>query len=453
MYPRSYRQSIFGDQSILIWPRLEAILTNYNDTIYSIMVNQIKNRLPKSIYRNILTFFIPIFILVFILFFILVLNLKLEGSQQFSLLAKAFLHGHLNFLTSIGGKGQDPILYHGKIYWGEGPFPAILLMPFVGVFNLLHLFFYQGYLDILLILGILCFVYRFARHLVFSKKDSLILMFGFALGSVFIGVAEASSGWLFAQIITTFLIFWGLHEFYVRKHQRWWLIGIICALVLMTRATASPLIIFFCLEFWRPKTIIPKKFKKFVQLCLPFAIAIILLGTYNYLRFHSPFNGGFAYQLISPPSVKARSLGIFSLIHIPTNLYSALLRGPVPVLRSSTSWTLNFPYIENNIYGMSIFITSPYLLYLFTRKWQSYDSRSRHLMVAILASSLLVFSYYGLGMLQFGYRYTLDFLPELFILFMISYRSKNERLSRGMKTLLIGSGFLNFYLLLPYLFG
>jgi hypothetical protein len=410
-------------------------------------VSKKQRGLSGSPYREILIFTVPVIILVWILG----MSFVLEGSQQFSLLAQAFLHHQLNFLSSIGGMGQDPILYHGKIYWSEGPFPAVLLLPFMAIFKLFHHFFFQGYLTWALILGVVFFVFKLARALSYSQEDSFILALGFTLGSAFIGVASVSSSWFFAQVLTTFLLFWSLYEFYSRKHKRWWLLGVICALVLMTRATASPIFIFFCLELWYATRTTHQRLKKFVQLSLPIAVAIILLAAYNFLRFHSPFNGGYAHQLLYPVSAEAQSYGVFGLIHIPTNLYSALLRGPIPVVRDSTSWTLKFPYIQNNIYGMSIFITSPYLLSLFSHKWSSFDVRARNLLIAASASALLVFSYFGVGLLQFGYRYSLDFLPELFLLFMIMYRKNHRSLSRGMKVLLLGSGVFNFYLLAPFI--
>lgn len=377
------------------------------------------------------------------------MNFTLEGSQQFSLLAQAFLHGQLNFLSSIGGLGQDPIFWHGKIYWGEGPFPAVLLLPFVALFKLWHHFFFQGYLGWVLILGILFYIFKIARALSYSKEDSFILTLGFTLGSVFIGVASVSSSWFFAQILTTFLLFWSFYEYYTRKHKRWWLIGVICALILMTRATAAPVFIFFGLELWYLKATSRQKLKKFTQLSLPVVVAVILLGVYNFLRFHNPFSGGYTHQLLYPDSAEARSYGEFSLVHVPTGLYTALLRAPIPVVRDSTSWTLKFPYIQNNVYGMSIFVNSPYLLSLFSNKWSSFDAKARHLLIAALISALFVFSYFGLGLIQFGYRYTLDFLPELFLLFMIMYRKNHSHLSGGMKTLLVASGIFNFYLLIP----
>ncbi len=379
------------------------------------------------------------------------MSFSVEGSQQFSLLAQAFLHGQLNFRHWIGGKGQDPVLYHGKIYWDEGPFPAILLTPLMAIFEFFRHFFWQGYLMWLLIVGVMFFVFEIARFFKFSKENSLILALGFCLGSVFIGVAAVASSWFFAQVVTTFLLFWGLYEFFAYK-RRWWLLGIICAFILMTRGTAIVLLLFFLLELWRGN-VVPegKRFKKLIELGLPIVTAVLLLGLYNFLRFHNPLNGGYMYQLQYASSDESRAYGLFSLVHIPAGLYSALLRGPLAVTRTTTSWTLKFPFIENNIYGMSIFVTSPYLLSLFFHKWSSFSRQARHLLLTVLVGAVWVFSYYGLGLLQFGYRYSLDFLPELFVLFIIIYRIEHRQLSTGMKTVLLGSGVFNFYLLMFFL--
>ncbi len=408
------------------------------------MTQKIITTLKSKPYRYIFIFLVPIFLV----FFIIIFSIIAGGSQQFSDLAQAFIHGHLNFLAPIGGKGQDPVLYHGRIYWDEGPFPAILLMPFVWFLNLFHHFFYQGYLQWVLVVGTLFFIYKLARILAFSQEDSLFLSLAFALGSVFFGVSVVSSSWFFAQVLTTFLIFWSLYEFYA--HKRWWLIGIICGLIFLTRATAAPIIVFFGLELISHKSILMTKIKKLTVLFFPVVLAVIIQGLYNFIRFHNPFNGGYEYQLISSDSAEARSMGIFSIKHLPTNLYSLLFRAPIPVLKDNTSWSLKFPYIENNIYGMSIFLNSPYLLSIFTNKWSKFDRQSRNLTVAILIIALLVLCYYGIGVQEFGYRYALDFLPETFLLFMIMYRKNHDKITFGMKSLIIGSAILNFYLLLSF---
>lgn len=394
--------------------------------------------------RHILPFVVPSVILLYVL----LVGLGIEGSQQFSLLAQGFLHGHPYFLQSIGGEGQDPVFYNGHIYWSEGPFPAVLLMPFVWLFSLFHHFFYQGYLKLFLVYGVLFFIYKLARKLQYTKRDSLILMFGFALGSVFIGVASVSSGWLYAQVVEAFLVVWSLYEYY--HMRRWWLIGIICGLTFLTRATAAPIVIFFILEAWQnaPRG---KKRQQIELVCLPFIVAILLQGLYNAVRFHSPLNGGYEYQLLGPAPAISRALGVFSPVHIPANLYALIFAAPSTVLRSPYSWTLSFPYIQSNENGISIFITSPYLFYLLGQKWPMFDKTCRNLLIAAAVSCLGVLCFYGLGRNQLGCRYSLDFLPELFLVFMIVYRKSHERITRGMKFLLLGSGVLNFYLLLSYI--
>src|SRR5580698_7147859 len=150
-----------------------------------------KTLYKTSPYREIIMLTLPT---VFLLVIIINCFATTGASQQFSKLAQAFLHGQLNFLHPIGGLGQDPVLYKGKIFWDEGPFPAIILLPFVGLFSLFHLFFYQGYLMWPLTIGVFYFVYKLARLFSFELEDSLVLAFGFCLGSVYIGVASISSG-------------------------------------------------------------------------------------------------------------------------------------------------------------------------------------------------------------------------------------------------------------------
>jgi hypothetical protein len=384
-----------------------------------------------------------------ILFMLLVSGRVAEGSQQFSELANAFVHGQANFMHPIGSYGQDPINYHGKIYWGEGPFPAVVLMPFVAIFNIFNAFFYQGYIEWVFILGVIFFVYKLARIFKYSQEDSALMSLAFTLGTVFIGIIAISSSWFFAQVLATFLIFWSLYEFYSRR--RWWLIGSICAAIMLTRITASPIILFFLFELWVKTPVKRKNLKIYAQLLSPVVLGALLIGLYNLVRFDSPLNGGFAYQTLYQDSSMSRAYGIFSIKHIPANLYSLIFRSPDITLISNNSWSLKFPFVENNTLGMSMFITSPYLLVLFTYKWSSYSDQIRRLILATGVCILFVLTYYGIGLEQFGTRYSLDFLPELFVVFMVMYKKHNKQLSGGMRFLLIASGLFNMYLLVPFL--
>lgn len=404
----------------------------------------------KHVDRQLLFKYVSIGIMSLTLLLIFSIGLVGEGSQQFSLLAQAFDHGQTNFLHSIGGLGQDPVLYHGKVYWDEGAFPAVVLMPFVAIFDAFHKLFFQGYIKWAFMIATFYFIYRIARKIRFSREDSVYMVFAFALASVYMGVATVSSGWLYAQVVNTFLMFWALYEFLVGK-KRYWLIAIICGLVLLTRITAAPLVIFFALYIWFNESDKKVKYKHLITLVIPLVIATILIGLYNYQRFGNALNNGNEYQLLSTSSSTARSLGLFSLVHIPTNLYTALLRGPDVKLLSTESWTLQFPYLLNNGLGMSMFLTSPYLFYFFTTKWRNYSKEAKYLIVATLLSALLVLAYFGDGANQFGYRYSLDFYPELFIVFMIIYRKQTGAMSKGMKALITISTLFNFWLVSSYI--
>lgn len=400
--------------------------------------------LSNSALKKVLIFFVPVFLYIILIS----IGFAAEGSQQFSLLANSFVHGHTYFLQSIGGVGQDPVLYHGKVYWDEGPFPAVILMPFVAFFNIWHIFFFQGYIKWLMILAISYIIFKMARKIDFSVTDSLIWMFGFILGSVFMGVGSVSSGWLYAQIVGVLLAFWSLYEYLGKR--RWWLIGLLSACLFLTRIPAASILVFYVIVIVMAKKEWRTKFKELCHLGVFVVLAVLLMGLYNLERFDSPLDNGNQYQLISQASSEARAMGVFSLDHIPTNLFTLVFRAPTQVVTTNSSWSLKFPWIKNNDLGVSILITSPWLLYFFTKKWSSYPKEAKYLVISSLIGLFIVLCYYGDGADQLGYRYTLDFMPTLFLALMIIYRKNTGDLSRGMKILLLGSGVVNFYLLTSY---
>ena len=392
--------------------------------------------------------------MIFLLLFILLVCITFHSEQQFSLLAKSFLHLKLYFLPSVGGVGMDPVIYGSHIYWSEGLFAAAILTPFVAITSIFHVFFYQGYLSSLLTLGVIFFIFKLSNRLGYNNEDSLLWALVFALGSVFIGVVALSGSWYYEQVLTTFLLFWSLYEFFCRDKTRWWVLGIISALILLTRVSAAPIFIFFFLELvYLAKNKSNKwKLNNFFQLFFPMVGAVTIIGLYNFLRFHNVLQTGFKYELLSPISVDSRNLGILSVTHLPANLYSLLLRAPLPVLRNGSGWSLKFPFIQNNDLGISMLITSPYLLYLFTIKRKEYQRQHWFLLIAALFSLIAVALYFGIGKNQYGYRYQLDFLPLLFYVLMSLYRNTHKKISFGMKSLLIFSIVLNFYLVLTFIY-
>ena len=149
-----------------------------------------------------------------------------------------------------------------------------------------------------------------------------------------------------------------------------------------------------------------------LELFTPISVAVILLFSYNFIRFGNIFEQGYSMQTVPDHAVKAREYGIISSVHIPGNLFYFLLAMPLPVFKDNLSHVLKFPYIEMNHWGMSIFVTSPIFLYLFNLSYK--DKLSRLLIITTIIIAVPIFLYYGIGYRQFGYRYSLDFLPLLF---------------------------------------
>ena len=389
--------------------------------------------------------------------FFLVLSLYfnlglINKEQQFSHLANSFLQGKVYFVNDLPfwpspSVYTDAVFFNGHYYWSEGPLPAIILMPFVLIFKLINLSFYQGYLQFFLIILIFWLCFKISKKIGHATIDSLFLAFAFCAASMFLGVALVSWAWYYSQVVAVSLILLAILEYLGKK--RYWLIGIIFGLLTVTRVTASIGVIFFALEIlFSNRNIDKEKLRKLFQLVLPVVLIFILLLSYNYLRYNKFFEEGYGYMPLPADLNQARAYGLFSPIHIPGNLYYAFLVPPLPVFKDHVSHVLTFPFVKTNPWGMSIFITSPWLIYLFFLKYR--DKISAYLLITIVAIALPVFLFYGIGFNQFGYRYALDFFPFLFFLFNLNYWNQQKKLSTGIKTLIIISSLFNLYLFLGF---
>ncbi len=380
-----------------------------------------------------------LFVFLFCAYFLLLCffyNFEMNDYQQFAVLAKSFLAGKLYFIQEYSSWWHDAVAFNGQHYWPLGPLPAIILIPFQIFIS--QGIFHQGSLQPFLVLGVFLTVYSIAQKLDYKKEDSLYLAAAFCFASVFLGVAFWPNSWFFSQVITVLLMLLALREWLGKR--RFWVIGVIWGLVLLTRVTAATGIIFFIAEALGRSG----RLGRLAKLGIPIAVAAIFLGWYNFARFGNPFELGYSMQLAAGNFSGSLQYGLFSVKHILENLYYMLLSFPLPVIEGEWSHNLVAPFIKADPWGLSIFITSPYLLMLFLF---SYKNKILKLLlgISILIAIPIIF-YYGIGWYQFGYRYALDFFPFLFLLFMIGYKVKSDTLSWKMKALVVLSSFVNLYL-------
>lgn len=373
-----------------------------------------------------------------------------QEEQQFSFLANSFIHGKLYFINYLNNSypTYDSVLWQNNFYWPLGPGSAFVLSPFVYIFSLFNKFFYQGYLNIIIVLTTCFLIFKISYKLKYQIIDSLYLIAAFCFASMFFGVIICSWSWYFSHSLTVLFLFLVIWEYLNKK--RYWLIGSLLGLVFLTRVTASLGIIFFILEIIWNKGQTKIKIVNLIKLLSPFLIFLLIQLVYNYFRFGAFLEQGYTWQILKNLELqKARDYGLFSLIHLPGNIYYSLINLPTPIFKDGLTHVLSFPYLKADPWGMSIFVTSPWLLYLFGLKYN--DKLSKILIITIISIVLPIFLYYGIGFKQFGYRYALDFMPWLFFLFIKNYHNQNTYLSNKIKLLILGSTILNFYLVLSVL--
>ena len=370
------------------------------------------------------------------------LNLLVRTEDQFIDLARSFLHGSTAFLEAPDGSWADTTPYNDKFYWPLGPLPAVLLMPFQWLAGLAGIAIYQGYFQPLLVLALLALVYQVARRTGYNAVDGGYLAFGFTFATANLGVAMWPWSWQFSQAITCVLLFGAILE--TTGRRRPWLMGTMFALAMATRITAVLGILWSFGEIVFAPTSRREKARAVVLLALPCVVVLGLLMVYNQVRFGNPMDQGYAKQLVPPHYETARAQGLFSVRHLPCNLYHFFLAPPTPVRQDEVSTMLRPPYLTANPWGMSVFITSPIFLYLFGLKYS--DKTSRLIWLTTLIVAMPIMLYFGVGFRQFGYRYALDFLPLVFFLLIRNHRQQRGDLTPGFKTVILVSAVTNLYL-------
>ena len=333
--------------------------------------------------------------------------------KHFSLLAQSFLRGDL-FLSPNNLPNGDYADFYGKQYLFFGPMPSILLMPFVFIWGKN---FPQMTLSIASLVIIYLAIFLLCRRLKFTRIDALWLTNFFVFGTVlyFVGLVNISA--YIVQAVGTAFVILALLEYFTKR--RWFVIGILVTAAGATRITLFGVAVFFVLELIRLRD----KFnftRSLIYLLTPILFSISLLGLYNSRRFHSVFDSGYTRNVsVLDKDYLNYKEGFFSLKHIPANLYVLLLMPPEPVLKENTQFVLRFPYLKVNHFGIAIWFTSPLFLYLLKAKKVSYTIPAMISIIVLLFPSLI---YFGIGISQFGYRYSLDFLPLLFLILLTSFK-------------------------------
>lgn len=359
--------------------------------------------------------------------------------DHFFYLARNLVQGRLS-VDEMPRVYPDWVPWNGHRYLPFGPLPGVMIIPFLPVLELglpmrwiSHLF-------------TLVNVFVFYRVLGLSgitderRKWALLLFFG-SSAYFTVGITGMSQG--FGHVIAILFLLLAIGE--ALGKRRVVLIGLFVGLAAATRFTALFALPFFVWLLWRNEKIDESRpeetrepvgsRKSLTRLASTSALLlaglagpVLMLFLYNYLRFGKPLETGYTMSLLGYEVLtQARSMGMFSIIHIPKNLFMMLLQGPIPWPRVDAP-VLEFPYLAPTPWGMGMFFTSPALVYAFRAHLK--DRFVQACWIAILCVMLPVITYYGVGWVQFGYRYSLDFLPFMLLLAARGFPSPMPRTAK-----------------------
>jgi hypothetical protein len=143
---------------------------------------------------------------------------------------------------------------------------------------------------------------------------------------------------------------------------------------------------------------------------------------YNAVRFGSPTEFGHAYLDVRQQTL-IEQYGLMSLHYLGRNLAVAFTLLPDLIPRA--------PWVQISGHGLAMWVTTPVLLLVLWPRTKNPLHRTLWITVAAVAIPTLL--YQNSGWVQFGYRFSLDYLPFLIMLLAIGARP----LSRVGKTLIV----------------
>lgn len=361
-----------------------------------------------------------------------------EGYDHYYYQALSWLNGKLD-INNAPPELIDVVTYNGQRYLPLGVFPTVLTVPLVIIFGDNYR---QAFLLYLVVAVSVWIGWRIVNKLKVVYPSSRIWLTAlFFLSTVFFSCAIQPNGaWYVAHIVTVCFLLLAINESLGKRRAV--LIGLYVGIAAATRFTALFSFPFFVwlltiqdpIEPLTPREKIRlEPFKviaiRYVLFGLGIGIPLFLYFLNNYLRFGSFLESGYNLATLAKKDSLslARAEGLFSLAHLPKNLYYFLLAVPEPYNGSlvgnlADKPVLVFPFLRPSPWGMSLFITTPAVIYIF-------KATLRHPLVqacwvGIVVCAIPIITYYGVGWSQFGYRYALDFTPFIWLLIVFVLKER-----------------------------
>ncbi len=332
-----------------------------------------------------------------------------EGVNAYLLYAESLLKGHIT-LEANNYDFMDMISYNGKHYLPYPPFPSFVLLPFVAIFddkvNTVFIAMVCSCVNLFLL-------YRIFVRLEINKTVRPLLFTAFFFGTAYWYVLVTSHHvYQFAHIVATTLILLAFNEMFGK--QRWWLIGILIGCSFLTRQFTL-FYGFFALGYLyyiSRHNLKTAFYRNAIMLGAGIGLCILFYLAYNYVRFGNALESG--YDFISYNGIlkeRVEKYGVFSIKYFRFNFYSLFLKGFTIIFSGADRLTVG----GVDLWGTSLVAASPFLVACFKANWPKQLLFFAWTTILIILIGVLF--YHNNGFAQVNcMRFTLDFLPLLFIL-------------------------------------
>jgi hypothetical protein len=347
--------------------------------------------------------------------------------NHFALLAEAWLRGQLDLGAPppAYAQGNDFASYDGKWFVVFPPLPSVLLLPLVAMAGSAEAVC-DGLLFLLLAglapagLFLVFEKLRRAGEVRRSELENVVLSGLFCFGSVYFFTSVQGTVWYAAHVVAAALAV--LFLLFALDAERPLLAGLCLGLAFATRTPlllAGVLFVSECLRTTRlgapsgpgllQRYALGQLVKKLGLFALPLAIVIGLTLWHNAARFGDPFEVGYRYLNVAWAK-RIEKWGLFDYHYLARNL---------GVVLSSLPW---FPAsggpLQINGHGLALWLTTPMYLWLFSAKRLTLLARRVLVTAGLVALPTLL--YQNTGWVQFGYRFSNDYAPLLFVALAIS---------------------------------
>jgi hypothetical protein len=342
-----------------------------------------------------------VFWLIFLLFWRVYEELGCYASTFYNAhvsLAWSMLHGHFYLI--------NPQLYYemaqvdGNSYVAYGIGPSLLMLPLVALcgprFN--QSLFNAG------IGGLTVAIWWSITGLFGFDRWMRIWLTGlFAAGSLFCFVAgQSGDTWSLMHVTTVFGLMLAIYD--VLGRRRGWVAGLGFGIAVLSRQPALLSLPFFAVLLWQGKDDYKAKLRRAITFAIPFGLLMAFDAFYNYARFGSPFDNG--YARVVEATGGAGPWGLFSIHYFWPDFHVYFLQLPQRIY--------SFPWLDPTMAGFTIFISTPAIYFALAA---NYRERINQLaLLACVAIQSIYLFYYWTGYAQFGCRYSIDYLPFVMVL-------------------------------------